>query len=78
MKISYATAFKLVDYFGEATINVVLAKIKEDTEGMSDAEKIVYVYDWIGDRATYDYTFMIFDKNQSAYNAIIKRKSKFT
>lgn len=75
MSLYYATPFKIVDYYGEAYIDVVIEKIKEETKDMTDAEKIVYVYNWIGKRAEYDYAFMYSSKDQSAFNAIVKRNA---
>lgn len=69
----YAIPFKAIEYVGETYIGVVLEKIKEETKDMTDAEKIVYVYNWIGERSTYDYDYMLSSKDQSAYSAIVMR-----
>ena len=70
---AYQVSFK--DYYGVWRINSKLSKIEKETKGMSDAEKILYVYDWIGDNNTYDYYFMITSKNQSIYNVFLKKNA---
>lgn len=75
LRFYYATPFRIIDFYGEARINMIVNEIKRDTEKMTDEEKIIYVYNWIGERATYDYTFTYSDKNQSAYNVMIKRNA---
>ena len=62
-------------YIGETKIKRVVASIKEDTKGMSDLEKIKYVYDWIGDNNSYDSLFTFASKNQSIYNVFMKHNA---
>ena len=42
---------------------------------MDDQEKILYVYNWIGDHNTYDKVFTYMSKNQSIYNVFVKKKA---
>lgn len=67
-----AIIFKIVDKIGEMRIEHLIDEIKNATKNMSEREKIKYVYDYIGSKATYDYTFMFDSKNQSAYNVFIR------
>ena len=56
---------------GEMKIARVIDNIKKETDGMSDLEKIEYVYDWMGENNTYDSTFTWTSKNQSIYNVFM-------
>lgn len=47
--------------------------IKKETQNMSEKDKVIYVYEWIGSHAKYDRLFTYLSKNQSAYSALIKR-----
>lgn len=65
----------LKDYTGAWQINKMLSKIEKETKDMNDKEKIIYVYDWIGNHSTYDHYFTYTAKNQSAYNVFIKKNA---
>ncbi len=70
---SYHLSYK--DYYGEWKINKILDKIEKATKNMSDKEKIIYVYEWMGDHNTYDYYFTYTSKNQSIYNSFVKHNA---
>lgn len=74
IKVKLALAFsnKAKEYIGQLRIQRIISDIKLATARMNDAEKVKYVYEWIGDNARYDYTFMTFSKNQSIYNVFMK------
>ena len=73
--LKYPISFKFMEYFGERKIEIIIDKIKEETKNMSDKEKILYVYDWIGENTKYDYAFMFSSKNQSIYSVFIDNNS---
>lgn len=50
----------------------IIDNIRRKTENMTDLEKIVYVYEWMGANSKYDYLFKHDSKNQSAYNSLVK------
>lgn len=70
---SYNLSFK--DYYGEYKINKILDKIEKETKDMTDREKILYVYNWMGDNNKYDYYFTYTSKNQSVYNVFVKKNA---
>jgi len=70
---AYHLSYK--DYYGVWKIEDYLSKIEKETEGMSDQEKIIYVYDWIGSHSDYDYYFTYTSKNQSIYNVFVKKNA---
>lgn len=70
---SYLLTYK--DYYGVWKTESILSKIEKETKNMSDKEKILYVYDWIGDHNTYDYYFTYTSKNQSIYNVFVKKNA---
>ena len=72
VKLSFAFQNKYKEYIGQLRIQKIISDIKEDTKNMSEAEKVKYVYEWVGDNARYDYTFQSFSKNQSIYNVFMK------
>ena len=72
VKLSFAFQNKFKEYIGQLRIQKIISDIKEDTKNMSEAEKVKYVYEWVGDNARYDYTFQSFSKNQSIYNVFMK------
>ena len=72
VKLEFAFSNRFKEYIGQLRIQKIISDIKLATYNMSDAEKIKYVYEWIGDNAKYDYTFMTFSKNQSIYNVFMK------
>ena len=74
MNVGLYLAFsnKYKEYIGQLSIQRIIYDIKLATTGMSDQEKVKYVYDWMGKHARYDYPFMTFSKNQSIYNVFMK------
>ena len=72
VKIYYATYFGFLEPIGETRIARIVDDIKQETKGMSDVEKVKYVYDWIGSNNSYDTLFTYQSKNQSIYNVFIK------
>lgn len=70
-------SFKLpfMDDIGEMIINYKINQIVKETEGMSDKEKIKYVYNWIGQNATYDTIFTGDSKNQTIYNVFVNHNA---
>ncbi len=70
-------SFKLpfMDDVGEIIINYKINQIVKATEGMTDKEKIKYVYNWIGQNATYDRIFTMDNKNQTIYNVFINHNA---
>lgn len=75
VRLYYATNFWITDFYGEARILMLLNDIKKETANMTDEEKIIYVYDWIGEHATYDYAFTYSSKNQSVFNTMVKHNA---
>ena len=65
----------LMDQIGEMIINLKINKIQKETEGMTDKEKIIYVYNWIGENANYDTIFTSDSKNQTIYNVFINHNA---
>lgn len=72
LRISYAYVFPTNDIIGTLRIENIVSKIKEETKDMSDKEKIMYVYDWMGKNNYYDTLFTQDSKNQSIYNVFVK------
>ena len=70
IKFSYLLPFK--DMIGVLRIEKIIADIKEETKNMTEKEKIIYVYDWMGKHNYYDKMFMYTSKNQSIYNVFVK------
>ena len=60
---------------GEMKIQRIIDNIKTETKGMSDIDKIHYVYEWIGENNDYDKTFTYMSKNQSIYNVFMKKNA---
>ena len=75
LKINYAVSTELETDVGIAYIKHQIERIKKATKNMSDRDKIVYVYDWIGHHAKYDKVFTGLSKNQSAYNVFVKKNA---
>jgi len=73
LRPSYILSYK--DYYGEQRILSILSKIKKDTKDMDDREKILYVYNWMGENNSYDYYFTYTSKNQSVYNVFVKHNA---
>ncbi len=75
VKLRFAFSNQLKEYIGQLRIQKIISDIQLKTMGMSDEEKVKYVYEWIGDNTDYDYTFMTFEKNQSIYNVFMKKNA---
>ncbi len=71
----YAFYFPLKEVIGILRTEKVVADIKEATKDMTDQEKIVYVYDWMGKNNRYDHLFTYSAKNQSIYNVFVKKNA---
>ena len=71
----YATPLKSLDTLGELKIKRIVYDIKEATKDMTDEEKVLYVYNYIGENYRYDHMFMYTAKNQSAFNAFINKNA---
>ena len=74
-RIERSFKLPLMDDVGEIIINYKINKILKETEGMTDKEKIKYVYNWIGENATYDTIFTSDSKNQTIYNVFINHNA---
>lgn len=59
---------------GIMRIQRIIDEIKKATNGMSEKEKVKYVYEWIGSNNKYDKVFTYSSKNQSAYSAFINHR----
>lgn len=71
LKLQFAKSNFFTLRLGEMQIARMIDKIKRDTKDMNDLDKIIYVYDWIGQNNVYDKTFTWTSKNQSLYNVFI-------
>ena len=71
----YATPLKSLDTLGGLKIERILDDIRKATKDMTDEEKILYVYDFIGENYRYDKMFTYTAKNQSAFNAFIYKNA---
>ena len=65
---------KLQTYLGTRRIEREMDIIRKETAGMSDKEKIIYVYDYVASH-NYDQIFMYSKSNQSAYSFFTKGSS---
>ena len=65
---------KLQTYLGTRRIEREMDIIRKETTGMSDKEKIIYVYDYVASH-NYDQIFMYSKSNQSAYSFFTKGSS---
>ena len=70
MRYAYLLPFK--EAIGILRTEKIVADIKEATKNMTDKEKIIYVYNWMGAHNYYDHIFMYTSKNQSIYNVFVK------
>ena len=61
-------------YMGTRRIEREMENIRKDTEGMSDKEKILYVYNYVASH-NYDKLFTSLGSNQSAYSFFTKGTS---
>lgn len=75
IKLKYAIPLPFMEKTGTERILRIIDNIKKETKNMSDKEKIIYVYDWIGENCTYDKTFTYTSKNQSSYNAFLRHNA---
>lgn len=66
------TRFKFINFLRIKKMQRKVEDIRKETEGLNEREKVIYVYDWMGKNARYDYAFTYNSKNQSAYNSLIK------
>ncbi|MBQ8131816.1 MAG: hypothetical protein IJ193_04935 [Bacilli bacterium] len=73
--LQYAFLFPPKEAIGILRTEKVISDIKEKTKNMSDKEKIIYVYDWMGKNNDYDHLFTYSAKNQSVYNVFVKRNA---
>ncbi len=73
--VQYAYFLPWKDAIGAYRIKKKLEKIEEETKDMTDQEKILYVYHWMGENNTYDNLFTYLSKNQSIYNVFIKKNA---
>jgi len=70
--IRYAYMLPFKDVIGILRTEKVVSDIKNATKDMTDKEKIIYVYNWMGANNYYDHIFMYTSKNQSIYNVFVK------
>lgn len=75
LNLQFSVSNIISSKIGEMKIQRIIDKIKDETEDMSDKEKIRYVYEWIGENNTYDRTFTYMSKNQSIYNVFMKNNA---
>ncbi len=75
IKLHYSYNLTYKDYYGDYKIDLILEEIEKATKNMTDKEKIIYVYDWMGEHYKYDYYFTYTTKNQSIYNVFIKKNA---
>lgn len=71
LRLQFAKNNMFAVKLGEMQISRIIDKIKRDTKDMNDLDKIIYVYDWIGQNNVYDRTFTWTSKNQSLYNVFV-------
>ncbi len=72
LRIDYASRLPFKEAIGILRTEKIIADIKEATKYMTDKDKIIYVYDWMGKHNYYDKMFMYTSKNQSIYNVFVK------
>ena len=75
IKFTNATPLKFASEVGIVRIERIIDSIKRKTKNMTDGQKVLYVYEWMGDHATYDRLFTFASKNQSIYNVFIKHNA---
>jgi hypothetical protein len=75
LKLQFAVSNPIAATIGEMKIQRIIDNIKDDTEKMTDKEKIRYVYEWIGENNSYDKMFTYMSKNQSIYNVFMKNNA---
>ncbi len=72
LRLQYAYYLPVNDIIGTLRAENIISEIKEATKDMTDKEKVIYVYDWMGKHNYYDSTFMHDSKNQSIYNVFVR------
>ncbi len=75
IKLRTATPLKFVSEIGMLRIERIIDEIKRKTKNMTDAEKVLYVYEWMGDYATYDRMFTFASRNQSIYSVFLQHNA---
>ena len=71
---NYENLSKLKAYLGALRIEREMEIIRKETKGMTDKEKILYVYDYVASH-NYDRFFTTIGSNQSAYSFFTKKSS---
>ena len=71
----YATPLKALDIIGEQRIKRIINDIIIKTKDMTDEEKILFVYDYMGENFKYDKVFTFTSKNQSVFNVFIHKNA---
>ena len=74
LSIRYHSIGVLKTYFGTRRIEREMDIIRKETKGMSEKEKIIYVYNYVAGH-DYDKLFTYVDSNQSAYSFFTKGTS---
>lgn len=72
LSIDYSYSLPVKEAIGILRIENRISEIKVATKNMTDKEKIIYVYNWMGQNNYYDKMFMYDSKNQSIYNVFVK------
>ena len=71
---NYENLGKLKAYFGAKRIEREMENIRNDVKGMSEKDKILFVYDYVASH-NYDRFFTFSGSNQSAYSFFTKKSS---
>ena len=71
-RVEFAINNPVMEAINTLRIRRIIDDIRVKTKNMNDLDKIKYVYEWIGENATYDQLFTYTSKNQSIYNVFIK------
>ncbi len=71
----YATPIKAFDIIGEQRIKRIINDMIIETKDMTDEEKVLYVYDYMGENFKYDKVFTYTSKNQSVFNVFIRKNA---
>ncbi len=75
LSLQYSYHLPIKDTIGLLRTEKIIANIEEKTKNMTDQEKILYVYNWMGENNTYDNIFTYLSKNQSIYNVFVKKNA---
>lgn len=70
-----AVKFPIFEDIGKQKMKIMISDMRKATKDMTDAEKILYVYDWFAENTIYDKVFTGTSKNQSAYNVFINKNA---